>query len=169
MQAELLVLRVVHVVGAIIWVGSGVLMGIFLAPALASLGPTAGQVMGALQKRKMMTVLPIVAILTILSGIRLMQITSSGFSADYFATTSGKVFAASGLAGILAFLVGIVFNRPIAMKMGQLNQAMSSDPVSKEAIAAEVKRLQQRAATYGVVVLALLLLAAVGMAVARYL
>jgi uncharacterized membrane protein len=169
MQVELLILRIIHVVGAIIWVGSGVLMGVFLAPALATMGPAAGQVMGALQKRKMMTVLPIVAILTILSGAWLMQITSAGFSAAYFATNAGKAFTAAAIAGILAFLIGIIVNRPIAMRMAQMTQAMASDPTSREAIAAEVRKLQQRAAMWGFVVLALLVVAACGMAVARYL
>ena len=169
MQAELLVLRVVHVVGGIIWVGSGVLLGLFLAPALSKLGPVAGQVMGELQKRKMMTVLPIIAILTILSGVRLMQITSLGFSAAYFASASGKTFAAAGLAGIVAFFVGIIFNRPIALRMAKVNQEMAANPANKEALAAEAKALQQRAATMGFIVLGLLVLAACGMAVARYL
>lgn len=169
MQAELLVLRVVHVVGGIIWVGSGVLMGLFLAPALATLGPTAGQVMGALQKRKMMVFMPTVAILTILSGIRLMMITSMGFSGAYFATGPGKAFAIAGLAGIIAFLVGILFNLPIAKKMAKISQEMASNPANKDALAAEAKSLQQRAATMGFAVLGLLLFAAIGMAVARYL
>jgi uncharacterized membrane protein len=169
MHAELLVLRVVHVVGGIIWVGSGVLMGLFLAPALATLGPTAGQVMGALQKRKMMMFLPIVAILTILSGARLMMLASTAAGGAYFATNAGKMFGAAALAGILAFLVGILFNLPIAKKMAKINQEMASNPANKDALAAEAKALQQRAATMGFVVLTLLLLAAAGMAVARYL
>lgn len=169
MQIELLILRIVHVVGGIIWVGSGVLMGLFLAPALATMGPAAGQVMGALQKRKMMTFLPIVAILTILSGARLMMIVSRGSGGAYFATNSGKAFMGAALAGVLAFLIGIVFNRPLAVRMGQIAQEMASNADNKDRLAAESKKLQQRAATWGFVVLALLLLAACGMAVARYL
>ena len=168
MQIELLVLRVVHVVGGIIWVGSGVLMGLFLAPALATLGPTAGQVMGALQKRKMMTFLPIVAILTILSGVRLMMLAAGASGGAYFATATGKTFAAAALAGTLAFLVGILFNLPIAKKMAKINQELASNPANKDALAAEAKSLQQRAATMGFVVLTLLLIAAIGMSVARY-
>ena len=168
MHAELLVLRVIHVVGGIIWVGSGVLMGLFLAPALATLGPTAGQVMGALQKRKMMVFLPAVAILTILSGLRLMMLASKAAGGAYFATNTGKTIAAAAAAGLLAFLVGITFNMPIAKKMAKINQEMASNPANKDALAAEAKSLQQRAATMGFVVLGLLLLAATGMAVARY-
>jgi hypothetical protein len=81
----------------------------------------------------------------------------------------GKTYAAAGLMGIVAFAWGIAFNRPIAMRMAKLQQSATSDPVSKDAIMAEVKKLQQRAATSGYVVLGLLLLAALGMAVARYL
>jgi uncharacterized membrane protein len=169
MPVELLVLRVVHVLGAIIWVGSGVMMAFFIAPALAGIGPAAGQVMANLQKRKFMIILPIVALLTILSGVRLMMITSSNFSAAYFATPMGKTFAWAGLAGILAFVFGIVVNRPIMVKMGKLQASVASDPASKEAIAAELKKLQQRAAMAGTFVMILLLLAAVGMATARYL
>ena len=36
MQGELLVLRLVHVLGGIFWVGSALFMAIFLFPALAS-------------------------------------------------------------------------------------------------------------------------------------
>jgi uncharacterized membrane protein len=168
MHAELLVLRLVHVLGAILWVGSGMLMVFFLGPALQSAGPAAGAVMAGLQRRKMMTVLPIVAILTILSGARLMQITSSGFSAAYFATGAGKTYAWAGLAGILAFLVGIIVNRPIMMRMARLNQQAGADPAAREAIAPELKKLQQRAAVAGMVATVLLLGAAAGMAVARY-
>ena len=169
MQIELLLLRIIHVVGAVIWVGSGVFMGFFLAPTIAQMGPTGGQVMAGLQKRKLMTILPIVAILTILSGARLMMIVSGNFGPGYFRTPMGRAFSAAALAGVLAFVIGIVMNRPIAMKMAKLQTAVSSDPASKEAIAAEIKKLQSRAMMTGVVVMALLLLAAIGMSVARYL
>lgn len=169
MHAELLLLRFIHVLGAIIWVGSGVMMMFFIAPALAPLGPTAGQLMANLQKRKFMVIMPMIALLTILTGIRLMMITSNNFGVGYFATPMGRTFAASGLAGILAFLIGIVVNRPLMVRMAKLQQSAASDPARKDSIAAEVKKLQKRAALAGMIVMALLLLAAAGMAVARYL
>jgi uncharacterized membrane protein len=41
MYAELLVLRIVHVLSAVIWVGTSLFIGIFLMPSLAALGPMA--------------------------------------------------------------------------------------------------------------------------------
>lgn len=165
---ELIVLRVVHVLGGVMWVGTGVFMMFFLGPALQTMGPAAGQVMGGLQKRKFMVVLPIVALLTMLSGLRLMMIASGNFGAGYFQTPMGKTFAGAGALAILAFVIGLVVNRPTMVKMGTLQQSMASDPVSKDKIAAEIKALQQRMAIAGTIVTAMLLLAAAGMAVARY-
>ena len=165
---ELIALRLIHVVGGIIWVGGAFIMAFFIGPALQSAGPAAGPIMGALQKRKFMVILPVIAILTMLSGLRLMQITSGGFSAAYFQSPMGKTYAWAGLAAIVAFALGILVNRPTMMKLGTLQQSMASDPVSKDKIAAEVRKLQQRMALAGSLVTALLLMAAIGMAVARY-
>ena len=169
MQAELIVLRVVHVLGGMVWIGSAVFMAFFLGPALQTMGPAAGQVMGGLQKRKFMVVLPVVAVLTILSGIRLMMIMSRNFGPGYFQSPMGKTFAGAGLLAIIAFVIGIVVNRPTMMKMGTLQQSMASDPVSKDAINAEIRKLQKRMAVAGTVVTAMLVIAAAGMAIARYL
>ena len=169
MQAELLVLRVIHVLGGIIWVGGGVMMAIFLAPAVAEAGPAGGQVMQGMMKRKMMIVLPVIALLTILSGLRLLMIMSGNFGPGYFQTGAGRTFATAGLLALIAFVFGFAVNRPIMMKMGTLSQSMASDPASKDAIAAEIKKLQGRAAMAGTTVLVLLLLAALGMSIARYL
>lgn len=168
MQAELIVLRVIHVLGGIIWVGVGLFMMFFLGPAMQSMGPAAGQVMGALQRRKFMVILPIIALLTILSGLRLMMIVSGNFGGGYFRTPVGRTLAFAAVSAILAFVIGLVVNRPTMMKMGTLQQSMASDPVSKDKIAEEIKRLQQRMALAGTVVTILLVMAAVGMAIARY-
>lgn len=165
---ELIVLRIIHVVGGIVWVGGGVLMAFFIGPALQSAGPAAGPIMGALQKRKFMVILPIIALLTMLSGLRLMMIMSSNFGPGYFRSPMGQTFSVAGLLAILAFVIGILVNRPTMLKLGSLQQSMASDPVSKDKIAAEIKKLQQRMAIAGWVVTAMLLAAATGMAVARY-
>ena len=165
---ELITLRVIHILGGIIWVGVGLFMMFFLAPAMQSMGPAAGQVMAALQKRKFMVIMPTIALLTILSGLRLMMIASGNFGAGYFQSPMGRTFAVAGLAAILAFVIGLTVNLPTMRKVGSLQQSMTSDPVSKDRIAAEIRKLQQRMAVVGFVVTALLLIAAIGMSIARY-
>lgn len=168
MPVELLVLRLIHILGGILWVGSGIFTFLFLMPAIAQAGPAGGQVMMNLQKRRLFTVLPIVAVITMLSGIRLMQIVSGGFAAGYFRTGPGHTFAISGVFAILAFLIGVLISRPGAMRLVKLQQAAASDQTSKEKLQAEIRALQSRVAMSGITVTVLLVLAAAGMAIARY-
>ena len=53
MKAELLTLRLIHILGGIFWVGSMVFTTFFLAPVLRSSPAMAGQVMAGLQKRRL--------------------------------------------------------------------------------------------------------------------
>ncbi len=170
MTFEFLLLRVVHIVGGMFWVGSGLFTSLFLVPALATSGATAGQVMAALQQRRLFTVLPLVAVITIATGLRLMMINSAGFSAAYFASATGRAFAAAGAASVVAFLLALLISRPSAMRAGQLAHTISSAPESsRAALVAEQAALQRRSAVAGAAATTLLVLGAAGMSIARYL
>ena len=166
----MMVLRAIHVVAGMFWVGATMFMSFFLAPVLSTMGPAAGPVIGGMQKRKLMTVLPIAAILTMLTGVRLMMIASAGFQAAYFRSPSGRTFAWAGTLAIIAFLFGMVVSRPAMMKAGALGQqlAAATDEATRSRLAAELNAARRRGTIGGGIVLALLLLAVVGMAVARY-
>ena len=142
MTAELIVLRLVHVLGGVFWAGSAIFSWLFLAPALAGVGPAAGQVMGALQRRGLFTALPVVALLTIGSGLRLMWIGSGGFGAAYFASGPGLTFALAGAA--------------------------ATDDAERARLAARLDATRRTATVAGVAGGVLLTLAVVGMGVARY-
>lgn len=171
MNAELLVLRLVHILGGIFWVGSMIFTSFFLMPALRSSPAVAGQVMAGLQKRRLFTFLPIVALLTILSGIRLLWIVSVGFSEAYLSTATGRMFSASAVAAIVAFLLSVLVSRPGFVRVGRLGATLSTttDEGAKQRISAEMQRLSRRVSAANAIVAALLLLAAAGMATARYL
>ena len=164
-MSEFLVLRLIHVLGGIFWVGSGIFSGMFLMPALMKSGPAAGQVMAALQERKLFVVLPIVATLTILSGARLMWITSGGFSASYFSSGTGMTFSGAAVCAIVAFLLSLLIVRPASARATAL---MSGAAQASPETMAQVQRLRARAGSVSVVVYWLLIASAAGMAVARY-
>jgi hypothetical protein len=167
-MAELIVLRLVHILGAILWLGSGLFTTFFLMPAMTKAGPAvAGPVMAGLQQRRLTMILPIVAILTILSGIRLMMIVSAG-NPQWFASPVGRTFSISGALAIVSFLIGVLIGRPAMVRMAKLSQARAPGGASKEAPAAEILSLQKRAMWSTQAALGLLILAAAGMAVARY-
>lgn len=171
MSTELLLLRLVHILGGIFWLGSGLFTTFFLIPALGRVGPAAAApVMGALQQRRLFTVLPVVALLTILSGVRLFQIVSAGFQPTYISSRPGQTFLWSGIAAVIAFLLSLVVARPAAVRAGQLGAAIASLPEEKRAgQLAELERLRRRSALASIVAMVLLTGAAAGMAVARYL
>jgi len=171
MTAELIVLRLVHILGGIFWLGSGLFTSLFLVPALARLGPAgAGPVMGALQQRRLFTVLPLVAVATSLSGLRLLHIASNGFTPAYFGTSTGRTFLWSGIAAIVAFLFSLIVVRPAMLRANTLGASMATlADAERGTRAAEVERLRRRGASGNVVAILLLVFAGAGMAVARYL
>jgi uncharacterized membrane protein len=167
-MVELVLLRLIHILGGLFWVGAGVFSAIFLAPAMKAAGPAAaGAIMSNLQKRRMFTFMPIVATLTILSGARLMWIVSAG-DPHWFVHRVGHTYAISGALAVIAFLMGLFVGRPAMVKAGKLAQGAASGGASKEMLAAEIAKLQKRAALATGVATTMLVLAAAGMAIARY-
>lgn len=169
-MSEIIALRIIHVLGGLFWVGSALFNSWFLFPAMREAGPAAGAVMGSLRRRHLFTVLPIVALVTILAGVRLMWITSANFSADYFNSPRGSMFAWSGTAAIAAFAVGMIVGRPAGMKMGHVQLALSNavDESERARLRDQLRGLELRAHWAGVVAQVLLIIAAAGMAAARY-
>jgi uncharacterized membrane protein len=168
---EIIVLRLVHIIGGIVWVGAGVFNAVFLMPALRQAGPAAGQVMGALRARRLFIFLPVVALLTIVSGVRLMMIVSGGFQAAWFQSASGSAFAWSGLIALVVFVLGLTVVGPMGNRMAKLGAelAQTKDEATRKALAPKFATLQKRMSLLGFVLTALILLAAAGMSVARYL
>jgi uncharacterized membrane protein len=170
MTTELLILRLVHVVGGIFWVGGTLLTTFFLIPAIATMGSAGGEVFAAMQRRKLPTFMLAAALFTVASGLRLLWITSGGFSSAYFATAPGMGFGTAGGSALAAFLLGVLVARPAAMRAARLGGTMSgAPPEHRPGIAAEIAVLRRRSAVFGTATAVLLLLAAAGMSVARYL
>lgn len=171
-MTTLIVLRILHVLTGILWAGSVVFVTLYLFPALRQAGPgAAGPVMAGLVRRGMMTAMPLLALTTVLSGLGLIWVASNGEIAAYARSSSGQMFTTAGGLAIIAFVIGIAVSRPAAMRAGRLTAqlAMLSDPAEREALGARIAALQRRN-TLGLNVVAILvLLASMGMAIARYL
>lgn len=157
----LLILRWVHVVLGALWVGFAAFGPMFLTPAIQDAGPDGGKVMAALTKRGLLTFMPLLAVLTLISGFWLYWIVSDGFQAAYMGSTLGMAFGTGGVLAVAAFVIGMTIMRPAMLKAAALLQSGGD--------MATVQRLRGRAAATNRVVAVLLLLAVSTMAVARYL
>ena len=170
MSVLVITLRLVHIVGGIIWVGSSIFSALFLSPAIQDAGPDGAKVAGALQRRGMMTFMPIVALATIISGIWLYWRDSGGFNVGYMATPVGFTFGLGGALSLLVFLIGMTVGMPAMRRAGALQQSLGALPAPERAARmAEIERLRARAGGIARAASVVLLAAAAAMAIARYL
>src|SRR5258708_27056701 len=119
--------------------------------------------MAALTRMRIQVIVPIFALLTLISGYWLFQRLAGGATDALMATPMGKAFGFGGLSALLAFFIGIFVMRPAMMRSMML--AQSGDP----AHGPETQRLRARGAVVGRVVTIMLLFTLAAMAVARYL
>jgi hypothetical protein len=102
--------------------------------------------------------------------VRLLMIASVNFNGAYFGSAVGRTFSIAGALAILSFLFGMIIVRPAMMKGAALGQQMATatDDATRARIAEEMAATRKRGAVGNVIVITLLLLAVLGMAIARY-
>jgi uncharacterized membrane protein len=169
--AVVLILRLLHVLSGVFWVGSVLFFARFLLPTAAALGPAAGPVMNHLsQVRKVPQMLIGAGLISILSGLGLYWHDSLGFQGPWMRSPTGMTFATGGVLAIIAILIGLTVNRPTADRLGALMaeiQARGGPPTPEQA--ASMRALQGRLGSALRFVAGLLILATSAMAMARYL
>ena len=170
-QTLTLVLRFIHIVGGVFWVGAVFLMVGFIFPTVRETGQTGGRFMQELMQRRRLSVyMNTAAGLTMLSGFILMGRVIAATDGAWMNTRTGMTFATGGLATIIAAIIGGAIIGRGGQRLGKLGAAIqaSGGPPSAEQ-AAEMSRLQARMGKAMRVVAVLLLIAVTTMATARYL
>ena len=169
MQAELLVLRIIHVVGAVLWGGTAMFVAFFLMPAMGMAGSAGAPVMGALVKRRLFVIVPTVAVITMLAGLRLLWLISDGYTAAYFSGRMGMTYLLGTIASITGFTIFLTVSRPALGRMGALQQQMAQAAESERAaLMAQMNAVRGRAGAAAKAIALLLIVATVTMAIARY-
>lgn len=167
----MLLFRILHIVGGVLWVGMAFFTAYFLMPSMAEAGPDAAKVMAGLQRRRILTVIPALGLVTILAGLWLLWKASFGLQHDYLVSPAGHTFTIGGAVAIVGFIFGVGVMRPAMLKAAALMQTIGelTSDADRQAGMAEIGRLRTRAGTTGRFVGVLLVLAVAAMAVARYL
>lgn len=166
-----IILRVVHILVGVFWVGSAIFLFLYLQPSVKELGPTGQQFMGHLvEKKKLPVVILTSAVVTIFAGILLYWRDSNGFDPDWITSATGLAFTVGGVAAILAFVFGLILVKPAMDRMSSIGEAiaMGGGPPT-EAQISEMQRLGSRLTLIGQINLLLLIVAVVAMAAARFL
>jgi len=170
MDVYMVVLRIVHIVAGAFWVGSALVMFLFLQPAAREVGPAAGPLMMHLaQKKRLPDIVLAAAGLTIIAGLLMYWRTSGGFDPDWIGSAFGIAITIGSLCAIAAVVLGASVVRPTMMKVGAIAQAAAASGGPTPEQGAEIQALQERVRATGNVIVPLLVLAVVAMASARYL
>ena len=171
MNTFMITLRLVHIALGVFWAGTIFFFVIFLEPSVRAAGPDGARVMQGLQRRHFLDVMPVIAGLTILSGIALYWRVSAGLTPTWIASSVGISLTVGGLASVLAFAIGVFVMRQAALRAAALGAALQQSPngPAQDALQAEIQALRLRARTSARWVAVLLAVAVAAMAVGRYL
>jgi uncharacterized membrane protein len=160
----LFLLRAIHVVGGVLWVGGVVVVSLFLTPAVQTLGPAAQPVLAFIMgKRKLPVYLMMLGILTTLAGVLLMMRNVKLTAGAWARSPMGIGISVGAAAAILALIIGMTVSAPTARRVGGPPKP-GATPLTDE----ERARLMRRLSLAGSATLTLLLIAALFMATARY-
>jgi uncharacterized membrane protein len=170
MNSMYLVVRVLHVLCGALWVGAALFSSLFLTPAAQDLGPDGGKLMLALRKRGLIAYFPVIATISLVSGVWLYWRFTAGFSPEVSRSHAGMAFGAGAVCGIAAFIVGgPILSVSLVRAMKLTTEAASlSDARDKADRLSRAAALRRRAAAAGHIVSVLLIAAIVLMALARY-
>jgi len=167
----IIVLRIIHILSGIFWVGIVFMMTRFLGPNAKALGPDASKFMQRLMgPMRLLDVAISTAILTILSGTWLVWIMSGGFQSPWFGSAPGMAYSTGGLLGVLTLMTGLGVTRPNLKRLQKLGKeiAAAGGPPSPEQ-SAEMGAIRAKMGKAGNVAFVLLVGAVIAMSIARYL
>ncbi|MGH9419576.1 MAG: hypothetical protein ACRD3J_06355 [Thermoanaerobaculia bacterium] len=167
----MIVLRLIHIICGVFWVGTVFVIAWFLMPAQRATGLAGVSFIEELMIRKKLRVyLILTMVLTILSGLamyaRFMMITHG----QWGSSTMAKVLGFGAICGIVAGGIGASSGKRSGEKLIAVADAVrSSGGTPSAAQQAELQAIGNKAASEMKLVAALLVIAVAAMASARYL
>jgi hypothetical protein len=171
MDTYMVVLRIVHILAGVFWVGAAFTTILFLQPTAHDVGPAAGPFMAHLAgKKKLVDWVLRAAGLTVLAGLLMYWRVSGGLDGAWLTSAYGISLTIGALCAIAAFTLGLSVVRPTIMATLAIGRdvAESGGPPTPEQ-GAQLQALQKRGKVVGQIIVPLLVVAVSGMAGAQYL
>jgi len=159
-------LRIIHIVGGIFWVGGTLIMTFFIGPTLGAIGESGQTFIGHLMNNlKFSNRMSAAAGSTILAGFILYWIDSQGFTSAWMSSGAGRGFGIGAAFALIGFVFGIMTGRS-TKAMAQLGAQMQGKPSPDQLT--QMQEIRRRQATYSTLAAVTLVLASIFMAIARY-
>jgi hypothetical protein len=168
----MIVLRLLHIVAGVLWVGSSFLFVGFIGPSAAEVGPSAGPLLHAVvKKRKVAKAITGLSTVTVLAGwvMWFRNLDQFGSIGDWLGTNFGLVLTIGGVIATVAAIEGSLGVGRNVERLVDLSDevAASGGPPSPEQ-QSQIQRIGAEIEKFGKIDLVLLLLAVAAMATARY-
>jgi uncharacterized membrane protein len=161
-----LILRLVHIVAGVFWVGSAILSAFFITPAVAATADAGTAVMNYLMtKARLSTRISAASGLAVAAGAALYWIDSQGLTSPWQYSGPGIGFGIGGLLALIGMGLGLMVGSS-AKRLGQLAAQSQGRPSAEQA--AQMQAAQKRMASLGAGSTIALVLSLACMATARY-
>ena len=166
----LIVLRLVHVVSSVSWVGGGFVTFLFVGPTAKDLKLAGTQFMAHMAgRRRFNTFMVTNSTLTVLSGAFLLWAATGGDLATYIQTGPGLGFALGSLAGVVVYFVGMFGIGMPTGKLSQLGEQIQKAGTPPTPVQlAEIQKLEKTVSFYHKVDFGMVLASLILMGTARY-
>jgi uncharacterized membrane protein len=128
MDYLVILLRLVHILSGVFWVGGAVISTFFLAPTAAATGEAGQKFMNYLLTQARISVRFMVAsFLTVLSGAWLYWLDSGGLTSAWTNSGSGLGFGLGAIFALIGMGIGSLVGRNAA-KLGKIASAAQGNP-----------------------------------------
>lgn len=159
-------LRIIHIVGGVFWVGGTLMMTFFIGPTVGAIGESGQKFVGHLMNNlKFSNRMAIASGATVLAGFIMYALDARAGSA-WLRSSFAIGLGIGAIFALIGFISGILIGRTIKAMVqlgGQIQGKPSSDQMTR------LQELSKRQSTYSVIATLSLVLATVFMAIARYL
>jgi uncharacterized membrane protein len=170
MNTLVIVLRILHIISGVFWVGAALMLTFFISPTVGAT-KEAGQgfMRHFMGKTKFNLAMWTAALTTVIAGSTLYWIDSKGFTSDWMHSGPGIGFGIAAIFAVLGLIIGFFQgkNSNAMAKLGGQIQAQGKPPSPEQA--ASLQSLGKALALGGTLNATFLILATIGMAIARYL
>lgn len=166
----MLVLRIIHILAGVLWVGAAIVYFAFIEPTIKSIGPAGQQfIQHFIGRQRYPLFMNTASALTIIAGALLYLSDSGGLKMSWIKTGPGLGFTIGSAVAIVVYFIGFLMLRPRAERLGALGReiAMAGGGPSPQQ-ASELHKLDQELSKIERVDVVLLTIALLTMATARY-
>jgi uncharacterized membrane protein len=166
----LILLRLIHIVCAVIWAGGMIYLAVFVIPAAKALGPHGARFIQQLSgTNKLPMIMNGCGILSIVTGIVLMRKVLGGIQPALFSSSHGLAILIGSELALVGFVIGLTVNLPVARRMSSIGKILEASGSQADiGQIEELRRLRSRSFAATNVIAILLFAALILMSIIKY-